>query len=56
MPDFDVDTITGDLRQIRHHWRDTQRPPGDIRGIEFPSRETPAAVVGELKGLLGGTA
>jgi serine O-acetyltransferase len=52
MPDFDVDTITGDLRQIRHHWRNTQRPPGDIRGIEFPSRETLAAIVGQLKGLL----
>ena len=56
MPDFDVDTIPGGLRQIRHHWRDTQRPPGDIRGIEFPSREALAAIVGELKGLLGGTA
>ena len=52
MPDFDVDTITGDLRQIRHHWRNTQRPPGDIRGIEFPSRETLADIVGQLKGLL----
>jgi serine O-acetyltransferase len=52
MPDFDVDTIAADLRQIRHHWRNTQRPPGDIRGIEFPSRETLAAIVGQLKGLL----
>jgi serine O-acetyltransferase len=52
MPNFDVDTITSDLRQIRHHWRNTQRPPGDIRGIEFPSRETLAAIVGQLKGLL----
>jgi serine O-acetyltransferase len=52
MPDFDVDTIAGDLRQIRHHWRNTQRPPGDIRGIEFPSRATLAYIVGQLKGLL----
>jgi len=52
MPHFDVETIAGDLRHIRHHWRDTQRPPGDIRGIEFPSRETLAAIVGQLKGLL----
>jgi serine O-acetyltransferase len=52
MPDFDVDTIAADLRQIRHHWRNTQRPPGDIRGIEFPSRESLAAIVGQLKGLL----
>jgi serine O-acetyltransferase len=52
MPNFFVDTITSDLRQIRHHWRNTQRPPGDIRGIEFPSRETLAAIVGQLKGLL----
>jgi serine O-acetyltransferase len=52
MPDFDVDAIAGDLREIRHHWRNTRRPVGDIRGIEFPSRETLADIVGRLKGLL----
>lgn len=52
MPDFDIEAIARDLRQARHHWRRTQRPTGDMRGIEFPSRDALAAIVNQLKGVL----
>ncbi|MFP5393399.1 MAG: serine O-acetyltransferase EpsC [Gammaproteobacteria bacterium] len=52
MPDFDIEAIARDLRQARHHWRRTQRPAGDLRGIEFPSRDALAAIVDQLKGVL----
>jgi serine O-acetyltransferase len=52
MPDFDIEAIARDLRRVRHHWRRTQRPAGDMRGIEFPSRDALAQIVNQLKGVL----
>lgn len=40
------------MRQARHHWRRTQRPTDDMRGIEFSSRDALAAIVEQLKGVL----
>jgi serine O-acetyltransferase len=52
MADFDVRTIVQELHQARQHWRQAHRPHGEVRGIEFPSREALAAIVGQLKGVL----
>ena len=52
MAHFDIDSIVHELRQARHHWRRTQRPAGELRGIEFPSRLALADIIGQLKGVL----
>jgi serine O-acetyltransferase len=52
MADFDVRTIVQELHQARQHWRQAHRPHGEVRGIEFPSREALASIVGQLKGVL----
>jgi serine O-acetyltransferase len=52
MADFDVRTIVQELHQARQHWRQAHRPHGEVRGIEFPSREALAGIIGQLKGVL----
>ncbi len=52
MAHFDIHAIVEDLHRARHHWRQTQRPSGELRGIEFPSRDALAEIVGQLKGVL----
>jgi serine O-acetyltransferase len=52
MAQFEIGDIVAQLHQARHHWRQTQRPAGELRGIEFPSRDALAAIVGQLKGVL----
>lgn len=49
---FDIDTIVQDLHEARHHWRQAHRRAGELRGIEFPSRDAMAAIIGQLKGVL----
>jgi serine O-acetyltransferase len=52
MADFDIGAIVRDLHDARQQWRQVHRPAGEARGIEFPSREALATVVGQLKGVL----
>ena len=52
MADFDIGAIVRDLHEARHQWRQAHRPAGEVRGIEFPSREALATIVGQLKGVL----
>jgi serine O-acetyltransferase len=52
MADFDVRTIVQELHRARQHWRQTHRPNGEVRGIEFPSREALGIIIGQLKGVL----
>jgi serine O-acetyltransferase len=52
MAHFDIGAIVAALHDARHHWRQTQRPAGELGGIEFPSIDALAAIVGQLKGLL----
>jgi serine O-acetyltransferase len=52
MAQFEIGDIVAQLHQARHHWRQTQRPAGELRGIEFPSRDALAAIIGQLKGVL----
>lgn len=52
MAHFDIGSIVQELHDARHHWRQTQRPAGELRGIEFPSRDALAAIISSLKGVL----
>jgi serine O-acetyltransferase len=52
MAHFEIGDIVASLHQARHHWRQTQRPAGELGGIEFPSVDALAAIVAQLKGLL----
>jgi serine O-acetyltransferase len=52
MADFDIGAIVRDLHEARRQWRHAHRPAGEVRGIEFPSREALATIVGQLKGVL----
>ena len=52
MAHFEIGEIVASLHQARQHWRQTQRPAGELVGIEFPSREALASIAGQLKGVL----
>jgi serine O-acetyltransferase len=52
MADFDIGAIVRDLHEARQQWRQAHRPAGEVRGIEFPSREALATIVVQLKGVL----
>jgi serine O-acetyltransferase len=52
MADFDVQNIVRELHDARQQWRQAHRPHGEVRGIEFPSREALSAIVVQLKGVL----
>jgi serine O-acetyltransferase len=52
MAHFDIGTIVQDLHDARQQWRQAHRPAGEVRGMEFPSRDALAAIVGQLKGVL----
>ena len=52
MADFDIGAIVRDLHEARRQWRQAHRRSGEARGIEFPSREALATIVGQLKGVL----
>jgi serine O-acetyltransferase len=52
MAHFEIGEIVTALHTARHHWRQTQRPDGDVVGIEFPSREALATITNQLKGVL----
>jgi serine O-acetyltransferase len=52
MADFDIAGIVQGLHDARQQWRQAHRPSGEVRGIEFPSRDALASIVGQLKGVL----
>jgi len=52
MAHFEIGAIVRDLRDARRQWRQAHRPAGELRGMEFPSRDALAAIVGQLKGVL----
>jgi serine O-acetyltransferase len=52
MADFDIAAIVHDLHEARRQWRREHRPEGEVRGIEFPSRDALATIVHQLKGVL----
>jgi serine O-acetyltransferase len=52
MASFDINAIVSDLHAARQQWRQAHRPGAEVRGIEFPSRDALAAIMGQLKGLL----
>ncbi|KQY17006.1 serine acetyltransferase [Massilia sp. Root133] len=52
MADFDIGAIVRDLNEARRQWRQAHRPAGEVRGIEFPSRDALATILGQLKGVL----
>jgi serine O-acetyltransferase len=52
MADFDIGAIVRDLHEARRQWRQAHRRSGEVRGIEFPSREALATIIGQLKGVL----
>jgi serine O-acetyltransferase len=52
MAHFDIGAIVRDLHDARRQWRQAHRPSGELRGMEFPSRDALAAIVGQLKGVL----
>jgi serine O-acetyltransferase len=52
MANFDIAGIVQGLHDARQQWRQAHRPAGDVRGIEFPSRDALASIVGQLKGVL----
>jgi serine O-acetyltransferase len=52
MADFDINAIVRDLHTARRQWRQAHRPSGEVRGIEFPSRDALADIVTQLKGVL----
>jgi hypothetical protein len=52
MAHFDIGAIVRDLHDARQQWRQAHRPAGEVRGIEFPSREALAEIVVQLKGVL----
>jgi len=52
MADFDITSIVQGLHQARQQWRQEHRPHGEVRGIEFPSREALGGIVNQLKGVL----
>jgi serine O-acetyltransferase len=52
MATFDIGAIVQDLHEARRQWRAAHRPAAEVRGIEFPSRNALAAIVGQLKGVL----
>jgi serine O-acetyltransferase len=52
MADFDISAIVRDLHDARRQWRQAHRPAGEVSGIEFPSREALATILGQLKGVL----
>ena len=52
MADFDIGAIVRDLHDARRQWRQAHRAAGEVRGIEFPSREALATILVQLKGVL----
>jgi serine O-acetyltransferase len=52
MADFDIAGIVQGLHDARQQWRQAHRPVGEVRGIEFPSRDALATIVAQLKGVL----
>jgi hypothetical protein len=52
MADFDIGAIVRDLHDARQQWRQAHRPAGEVRGMEFPSRDALAEIVAQLKGVL----
>ncbi len=52
MADFDIGAIVRDLHDARQQWRQAHRADGEVRGIEFPSREALATIIAQLKGVL----
>jgi serine O-acetyltransferase len=52
MAHFDIGAIVRDLHDARQQWRQAHRPAGEVRGIEFPSRDALAEIVVQLKGVL----
>ena len=52
MADFDIHGIVHALHEARRQWRAAHRPAGEPRGIEFPSRDAVADIIGQLKGVL----
>ena len=52
MADFDIGAIVRDLHDARRQWRQAHRPTGEVRGIEFPSRDALATIMAQLKGVL----
>lgn len=52
MANFDIHSIVQALHQERQQWRQAHRPGGEARGIEFPSRDALATIVGQLKSAL----
>jgi serine O-acetyltransferase len=52
MAHFEIGAIVRDLHDARRQWRQAHRPAGELRGMEFPSRDALAAIVGQLKGVL----
>jgi serine O-acetyltransferase len=52
MATFDIGAIVQDLHEARQQWRLAHRPAGELRGIEFPSRDALASIVAQLKGVL----
>ncbi|MEJ8845555.1 serine O-acetyltransferase EpsC [Variovorax rhizosphaerae] len=49
---LDIDRIASSLRGVRSEWRDAQKRSREPAGREFPSRESLAVVVEQLKGAL----
>ncbi|MEJ8858914.1 serine O-acetyltransferase EpsC [Variovorax robiniae] len=49
---LDIDRIASSLRSVRSEWRDAQKRAREPAGREFPSRESLAVVVEQLKGAL----
>jgi len=52
MAHFEIGAIVRDLRDARRQWRQAHRPAGEVRGMEFPSRDALAAIIVQLKGVL----
>jgi serine O-acetyltransferase len=52
MAHFEIGAIVRDLHDARRQWRQAHRPAGELRGMEFPSRDALAVIVGQLKGVL----
>jgi serine O-acetyltransferase len=52
MAHFEIGAIVRELRDARRQWRQAHRPAGELRGMEFPSRDALAAIVVQLKGVL----
>jgi serine O-acetyltransferase len=52
MAEFDIGAIVRDLHDARQKWREAHGRVGELRGLEFPSRDALATIIGQLKGVL----